>query len=711
MEKEVLLSISLLVSDRPHTIKKCLDSLQLMMEAIPSELILVSTSKNEQVHAIIKEYTDKIVEFEWCDDFAKARNAGLRLAKGKWFLTLDDDEWFVESQPIIDFFKTGEYQKYGCANYLVRNFYDSQYQHYTDAWVSRMIRLSKETHYESKIHEYLYPVEGECKNIEAMAYHSGYIFASKEARLEHFRRNEQLLHKMIGEEPDRLRWRVQLLQEYRAVHDYENMYDEGMRCIEEFKDVNNSTDNRDIGTLYVAAAEGKLFLNEEDEAYRIGGLAINDPRTSELCHAYVMLLYSVIFYRKEKWKDAEHAIKTYFQIEDYFKQNPARLEIQKGALLVSEAFDEMAFKKVYSILIVCGLKQKNIKPLKKYLGELGWDQDSVYLLDGFMKNLVWAMAHLDVDNFFVEVIVRAWNHSQLRNVLLSEIAPYEEIDPKGFERLIDYLAELPANHWYLWYAKVLTANTETKKDVFWENVRSLINTIPNIFCLPDCVIEKANSLGADLEDIYLHIPLDMWEEHWKKYVTETGQSAITSINLTVNKIKTRSDIHYALLDVRNAEYKAFGYKDDSVDYEGMRHNLVVFADLSENFAENYPGQKNEFGEIAKEIKQALTMENENPKLAIQNWADISRQIPEYANAIKNYLLAFNNYYQNQEVSARQEMDKLKKKIMNEVRKCMEGQDYKSALEILESLKQMMPSDFDIAETILQARIAYIRKME
>ena len=249
MGKKPILSISMLVSDRPDTIERCLDSLKPIIEAIPSELILVSTSKSEQVHAIIEKYTDKIVEFEWCDDFAKARNAGLRIATGEWFITLDDDEWFVEIQPLIDFFRSGEYKNYGCANYLVRNFYDPQYQYYSDAWVSRMIRLSKDTHYESKIHEYLYPVEGECKNIEAIAYHSGYIFASEEARLDHFKRNEHLLQKMISEEPDRLRWRVQLLQEYRSVHAYEQMYEEGMRCIERFRDKNNTIDNRDIGTF------------------------------------------------------------------------------------------------------------------------------------------------------------------------------------------------------------------------------------------------------------------------------------------------------------------------------------------------------------------------------------------------------------------------------------------------------------------------------
>lgn len=709
MGKKPILSISMLVSDRPDTIERCLDSLKPIIEAIPSELILVSTSKSEQVHAIIEKYTDKIVEFEWCDDFAKARNAGLRIATGEWFITLDDDEWFVEIQPLIDFFRSGDYKNYGCANYLVRNFYDPQYQYYSDAWVSRMIRLSKDTHYESKIHEYLYPVEGECKNIEAIAYHSGYIFASEEARLDHFKRNEHLLQKMISEEPDRLRWRVQLLQEYRSVHAYEQMYEEGMRCIERFRDKNNTIDNRDIGTFYVAAAEGKLFLNDEDEAYRIGALAIKDSRTSELCHAYVMLLYSVIFYREGKWAEAEHAIKTYFQIEEYLKQNPERFEIQKGALLVSEAYDEMALKKIYSIRIVCGFKRNDTSLLKKYFKELEWEQDSVYLMDGFMRHLVDAMAHLQYEEYFVEVLLLAWNHPQLRNALLGEVAPYEESDPEGFKQLVRYLSKLPADHWYLWYAKILAIDVKADKELFAEYVKSLLDTISNIFCLPDSVVRKANDNHVDLEELYLQIPLDKWEEHWKMYVAENGRPAIQSVNDAIERMQTHQDIHYALLNVRSAEYGAFGGCDESVDYEEMRRNLEKFANTAIDFVQNYPDQQNELGEVAQEVNRALTLENENPKEAIQCWGDISQHVPEYAAAIKRYLLAFNNCYQNQEVHAKKEMEKLKSKIMVEVQKCMSNQDYATALTILEQLKQMMPADLDVAELILQARMLYIKQ--
>lgn len=104
--KPLLLTISLLVSNRIDTIRKCMDSIKPILDSIPSELIVVDTGSTDGSIDIVREYTDNIVSFDWCDDFAAARNAGLEHAKGEWFLYLDDDEWFEDVTTIIDFFQS-----------------------------------------------------------------------------------------------------------------------------------------------------------------------------------------------------------------------------------------------------------------------------------------------------------------------------------------------------------------------------------------------------------------------------------------------------------------------------------------------------------------------------------------------------------------------------------------------------------------------------
>lgn len=707
MQKKPVLSISLLVSDRPDTLQRCLDSLNRIRENITSELIIVNTSHNDAIRAIIEKYTDKIIDFEWCDDFAKARNAGLSLAIGEWFLTLDDDEWFVEVQPLLDFFQSGEYRRYGCANYLVRNFYDIKYRHYSDAWVSRMIRLSKDTHYESKIHEYLYPVHGECRNIEALAYHSGYIYIDEEARFEHFKRNSRLLQKMIEEEPERMRWRVQLLQEYRSVHEYEQMYDVGMECLELFRNVNNETDNRDIGTFYVAAAEGKLFLHEEDEAYRIGSLALKDSRTSELCHAYVMLLYGVIFYHKANWKEAENSIHIYFQIYEYFETYTQRLEIQKGALLVAEAYDEMALKKAYAILIICGLKRNDMSLLKEYFDRLEWNQNSVYLMDGFMKELVESMAHLQEDSFFVQVTSTAWNHPELRNRLLQEIAPYEVSDPQGFSRLSHYLAQLDADHWYLWYTKILDADKQVDVSTLKMYLQKLVSAIANIYCLPGCVIDIAASRGIAMEDIYLQVEVERWEDDWKNFVSEADPSSVQQTVRMIQSMKTKEDVRYELFDIMWTEYSIFAGEPECNDYKTMHQRLDTYVSKILNFMQRYPEQDLIMGDVALKMRDALNAESANPKGAIAFWAEVTHDMPMYALTIKNYLLAFNDDYQKQSVSQESEMIILKKQILGEVEKCLANKEYEAALDILNQLRTMLPTDSDITKWLTEAENLYL----
>ena len=132
------LTISLLVSDRKETLKRCLDSIVPLLKEVNSELIIVFTGKDESVLEIARQYTSHIIPFTWCNDFSKARNAGLTEASGEWFLYLDDDEWFENVTEIVEFFKSGEYRDYETATYVQRNYDDWEGRFYNDAQVGRM---------------------------------------------------------------------------------------------------------------------------------------------------------------------------------------------------------------------------------------------------------------------------------------------------------------------------------------------------------------------------------------------------------------------------------------------------------------------------------------------------------------------------------------------------------------------------------------------
>ena len=141
MRKKPLLTISMLCSGRAET-KKTLDSLNTLRERVPCELILVDTGCGKEMKELISSYADEVIPFIWCDDFAKARNAGLEKARGEWFMFLDDDECFMDTQAIEIFFLTGEYKKYGSAAYIMRNYKDERKTVYDDSYLGRMTSLA-----------------------------------------------------------------------------------------------------------------------------------------------------------------------------------------------------------------------------------------------------------------------------------------------------------------------------------------------------------------------------------------------------------------------------------------------------------------------------------------------------------------------------------------------------------------------------------------
>ena len=115
MENKVhkpVLSISLLCAGKkPEETRKCLDSLLTIKEKIDTEIIIVDTGCDDSMKEMISRYADRIIPFSWCDDFSKARNAGLSECSGEWFMYIDDDEWLDDTKAIASFFQFRRIQR------------------------------------------------------------------------------------------------------------------------------------------------------------------------------------------------------------------------------------------------------------------------------------------------------------------------------------------------------------------------------------------------------------------------------------------------------------------------------------------------------------------------------------------------------------------------------------------------------------------------
>lgn len=78
----------LIVKNEEGNLARCLKSLQ----GVVDEIVVVDTGSTDGTVAIAESFGVKLGSFEWCDDFAAARNASLELASKPWILWIDADE-------------------------------------------------------------------------------------------------------------------------------------------------------------------------------------------------------------------------------------------------------------------------------------------------------------------------------------------------------------------------------------------------------------------------------------------------------------------------------------------------------------------------------------------------------------------------------------------------------------------------------------------
>lgn len=78
----------MIVKNEHDILRRCLDS----YAGIYNELIIVDTGSTDDTKEIARQYTDNIYDFEWCDDFAAARNFAFSKAKCEYILSVDADE-------------------------------------------------------------------------------------------------------------------------------------------------------------------------------------------------------------------------------------------------------------------------------------------------------------------------------------------------------------------------------------------------------------------------------------------------------------------------------------------------------------------------------------------------------------------------------------------------------------------------------------------
>ncbi len=198
-----MLSCCMIVKNEVKVLEKCILSVKEKLNNFCDEIVIVDTGSTDGTRELALELGCKVFDFEWCNDFAKARNFSLECAKNDWVIIMDADEFIgeVDLDSLVSF--TQEKNNRIIGEGAVFDYSDAEMQSYTISIKSRIFN-KQEVNYKYIIHEI--PVmkdnsERKYETILLEVYHTGYIeeIVKSKGKLE---RNLELVMKELDIEYD-----------------------------------------------------------------------------------------------------------------------------------------------------------------------------------------------------------------------------------------------------------------------------------------------------------------------------------------------------------------------------------------------------------------------------------------------------------------------------------------------------------------------------
>lgn len=148
------LSLCVIFKNNEDTIRPLLES----VHEIFDEYVFTDTGCTDETRKLIESFGEanseklfKITDFEWCDDFAKARNANFEAATGKWRVFLDTDDVLVHGDNLRTLVQRTEKEHPHIQGLFVPYDYDLLEELPT----MRIVRWSKDWSWSDAIHERL----------------------------------------------------------------------------------------------------------------------------------------------------------------------------------------------------------------------------------------------------------------------------------------------------------------------------------------------------------------------------------------------------------------------------------------------------------------------------------------------------------------------------------------------------------------------------
>lgn len=552
MERTLKLTISLLASNRKDTIPKCLESLRPLLEQVNSELIITDTGCDDELLEYMSKYTDKIVEFKWCNDFAAARNIGLNMARGEWFMYIDDDEWFEDVTELINFFNSEEEKEYVSANYVVRNYNTLKGDVYNEGVVGRIYRMFDGIHFEGKIHESITRPDGNVKQFGAYVHHYGYVFDTEEKRQAHFERNVSMLIGQIEEEPAVARHYAHIYQEYRTMNQPNKILKYAFEALESV-DESDRENKVNLCSTYVAVVWAYTAMKDYEQAVKYGEMFLTTKPMTGLAKATLMSFMAEGCLRSASYEKCVEYADEYIVFRDKYKEDGERY-YKELAPMLNDTFSDKRIGITISTGLEAAIELGDVKKAVVYILAYDWSKN-VYIMElDCVGRLAELMAQADFTSdkeLFkdsVRVFGKLFTHIESSNMLVKRIGQMKEDNPEGYACLCNVMINVAGQPGYKELVSIIVANKSGDIGKLYEIYEQTVYADDNVLSMEKEFYEVALDKNIPLGKMICGISVERWTKMLKLWARTVRNRDIIQTKKYLDKFLPVDSIHMKLFE-------------------------------------------------------------------------------------------------------------------------------------------------------------------
>lgn len=574
------LTISLLASNRKDTLPKTLASLKPILDNVSSELIVVDTGCDEDLLEVVRQYTDKIYKFEWCKDFAKARNVGIDHAQGDWFMFIDDDEWFEDVTEFIQFFNSDEMKKYNYAKYVVRNYDNMEGTSWTDSIAGRMFRLFEGTRFKDAIHERPINIAGPTKDFTAYAHHYGYVYKSEEERRAHIKRNTELLLEQVKKEPGCVRHYCHLTQEYNVIKEYEKSLEYALAGIAN-ADMSISENGKDIAGLYGVVVWVMLNQLRYEEAIKMSNVYLGSPYMTELGQLALYGFMTTAAYKLSLYDDSLLYAKSFFEKVEFFEKNPETVYKQDAIHILMSLAPENV-ERIASVAFVAAVNKGDLDEMGKYASVLNKGPKALIDPEDCMVKLTEYMGKASEHSELANILEWVMKNKAYFGFVLNRIESMKDEDISAFLNIADIMSHIESNHGYVQFMTII-ANRNEDVALLEKLYDKAIRDINDIINLHHHFWSIAAQRQISIASMIDKKPMDVWMKKVDEWAISAKVKELIEKKQDLSNNIYSDGMHMKYFDVVLVENLMYRKKLDDITLNDIRTELVKFTNVVMDF--------------------------------------------------------------------------------------------------------------------------------